>query len=180
MIEEWKEIIINNKKYPYLVSNTGMVKSLDRVVSYKDGRQRKYKSQIIKPRMDTKGYWFVTLYTDFKEQVQIRVHQLVAKYYIPNPENKTCINHKDGNRLNPYYTNLEWVTHKENTQDAIKRGSIYKPGKKIDLKAVSEIRKLWDIGEMTQKEIGLLFGLQQPQVCRIINHKNWNFTKYGI
>ena len=50
------------------------------------------------------------------------VHRLIAQTFIPNPENKPCVNHIDLNRINNYASNLEWITHKENTHHAIKNG----------------------------------------------------------
>ena len=44
----------------------------------------------------------------------LQVHILVALAWVPNPENKPEVNHKDFNRQNPVYSNLEWVTHEEN------------------------------------------------------------------
>jgi hypothetical protein len=173
MIEIWKDI----KEYEnlYQVSSLGRVKSLSKVVNYIDGRKRRYKEIYLKPRFGKDRYPFVSLYkkNDLGNEKHIRIHQLVAKYFIPNPENKPCVNHKNGNRWDFNIENLEWCTHKENTQDGIKRGSIYKPGKKIDEKKAKAIRDLWNIGEMTQKRIGELFNLKQAQICRIVNYSNW-------
>ena len=49
-------------------------------------------------------------------------HQLVALKYLPNTENKRCVNHKDGNKKNNHISNLEWCTHQENTDHAILSG----------------------------------------------------------
>jgi folate-dependent phosphoribosylglycinamide formyltransferase PurN len=55
-------------------------------------------------------------------QINITIHRLVAEAYIPNLECKPEINHKDGNMLNNYFDNLEWVTEKENSHHALKTG----------------------------------------------------------
>ena len=52
------------------------------------------------------------------------VHRLVAKAWVPNPENKPTVNHKDYDKLNNDYTNLEWMTMEEQTQDAVAHGRI--------------------------------------------------------
>lgn len=60
----------------------------------------------------------VTLYGNNKKIKLFRVSRLVAMAFIPNPENKPQVNHKDGNKLNNNVDNLEWVTQIENQYHA--------------------------------------------------------------
>ncbi len=55
-------------------------------------------------------------------QKNITIHRLVATAYVSNPENKPEINHKDGNKLNNNFWNLEWCTEKENSHHALRTG----------------------------------------------------------
>lgn len=76
-----------------------------------------YNSEIkrcMKPH-EKDGYLFVQLNENGKRLYR-SMHRLVAESFIDNPEGKRCVNHKDFNRKNNYYTNLEWVTDSENNQ----------------------------------------------------------------
>ncbi len=53
------------------------------------------------------------------------IHRLIALTFIPNLEEKLVVNHIDGNKKNNDISNLEWCTHKENTQHAIRLGLIH-------------------------------------------------------
>lgn len=73
----------------------------------------------VKTFVSTSGYLYARL-----NGSRVSVHRLVAKLFVPNPDNKPCVNHIDNNRLNNDYENLEWVTHKENTAWAKKQGRL--------------------------------------------------------
>lgn len=78
------------------------------------GKVWSYRSQkFLKPRKNNEGYLHVDLYKDGKRKSYL-IHRLVAEVYIPNPENKTDVNHKNEIPTDNYVNNLEWTTHKEN------------------------------------------------------------------
>jgi hypothetical protein len=76
------------------------------------------KERILKPFPNTRGYLIVFVAGKWEKQRCNLIHQLVAKTFLPNPESKPQVNHKDGNKLNNSVTNLEWMTHQENIQHA--------------------------------------------------------------
>lgn len=70
-------------------------------------------NRFLKQRTDKLGYKAVHLYNNNKGKT-IRVHRLVAKAFLPNPNNYKYVNHKDETRDNNNVDNLEWCTHKYN------------------------------------------------------------------
>lgn len=112
------------KPYPglegvYEVSNTGRVRSLDRVCVDKNGRKFRRKGKVLSQYKNRKGYKMCMF-----NNKNTSVHRLVAKVFIPNPDpdNKTQVNHKDGNKDNNHVSNLEWVTGAENHTHAWDNG----------------------------------------------------------
>jgi predicted DNA-binding protein YlxM (UPF0122 family) len=71
------------------------------------------KSKILKTHKMSSGYDQLNLYKN-KKHKKWSIHRLVAKHFIDNPDNKLEVNHKDGNKDNNHYLNLEWMTHSEN------------------------------------------------------------------
>ena len=110
MSEEWRDI----KGYEglYQVSNYGRVRSVARIVTWKNNQIKSYKSRIMKIRQKN-GYCTVSLYKNFNSK-DIRVHRLVGEAFIPNPDNLPFINHIDENKQNNRVENLEWCTRQYN------------------------------------------------------------------
>ena len=76
----------------------------------------------MKPRIIS-GYYSLGLENpnstvENRKQKIHKIHRLLAEHFIPNPENKPCVNHIDGNKLNNSLDNLEWATISENTKHA--------------------------------------------------------------
>ena len=99
--EQWRAV----EGYPeYEVSNLGRVR--------KNGK-------LTPLHRVGKGYLRTTLQKDGKQK-QDYIHRIVAKAFIPNPENKPTVNHIDGDKNNNRVSNLEWATYLENNLHAIK------------------------------------------------------------
>ena len=77
----------------------------------------------IKPRKTKRGYLQVDLRVDNTKRA-FAVHRLVAKAFIPNPDNKPEIDHIDGDPTNNHVWNLRWVTHAENMNNPITKQRI--------------------------------------------------------
>lgn len=103
-MEEFRDVIGHEDLFQ--ISNTGILFS-------------KRSNRVLKQN-DMNGYLaHVTKIGGRKGRyVVLKIHQLVAKAFIDNPENKYYVNHKDGNKYNNHVDNLEWVTFSENIQHA--------------------------------------------------------------
>lgn len=78
------------------------------------GKVWSYRSnKFLKPQKDKDGYLVVDLVVNYQRK-NYKIHRLVAEAYIPNPENKPQVNHRDENKENNCINNLDWMTGKEN------------------------------------------------------------------
>lgn len=146
MEEIWRPVV--GYEGLYEVSNLGRLKSLARVVNNNGG------DKFLKEKILKLSYTGTHDYASYRFQGKTyRIHRVVARAFIPNPENKPCVNHIDNNSKNNCVSNLEWCTHKENMLHASKigmmkgNGNLY--GEKI---GVSKLK------ESQVKEIRNLFG----------------------
>lgn len=136
--EIWKDIQGFEGKYQ--VSNLGRIKTVKHIkhtwIKEKEewiieGIRKKEEwvldekiedvDKIRKPVKTKLGYMRVGLKSNNKSRDYL-VHRLVAQTFIPNPKNKRYVNHKNGNKEDNRVDNLEWCTHKENMQHAVRTG----------------------------------------------------------
>lgn len=118
MQEEWKQIL--GYEGLYEISNTGLVKSLDRVKGV-NGQRQTQKGRILKPAVNSSGYLTVRLGVG-GEYTSKYIHRLVAEAFILNLYSKEQVNHINGIKTDNRTSNLEWVTSSENTKHAFNTG----------------------------------------------------------
>jgi len=106
MNEIWKDI--DGYEGLYQVSSYGNVRSLDRFINHPSGSQRLIKGQLLKPETTKFGYLQVSLSKCDLKHKRFKVHRLVANAFIENPLGLPQINHKDENKQNNNFENLEF------------------------------------------------------------------------
>jgi hypothetical protein len=120
-IEIWKDI--PGYEGLYQVSNLGRVKSLPKWTKTKGGALQLRKEKYLNSYISSTGYYRVHLSKDGISK-QKTIHTIMSICFIPNTENKPCINHKNGIKTDNSIENLEWVTIRENTIHAYENGLI--------------------------------------------------------
>jgi hypothetical protein len=124
-MEVWKDI--KGFEGYYKISNLGRVKSLPRKRICKNGLIKVYKEKILRGIVNNIGYLCYDLYLE-SERKNIKSHFLVAFHFCDGYKIGLVVNHKDGNKLNNHYSNLEWITFRENVLHAFKNRLIVRKG----------------------------------------------------
>ena len=141
------------KGYPdYTISTNGVV------TSYKCSKS----GRVLKCSPNSYGYPTVCLTNESGEKM-LRVHRFVAEAFIPNYEDKRCVNHINGIKDDNRVENLEWCTNKENVQHACATGLSPSTTHLKD-----DIARLTKEG-MTQTAIADELGCSKMTVCNYIN-----------
>lgn len=117
----------------------------------------------------------------------LAVHRLVAEKFIPNPENKCCVNHKDGDKTNNHVSNLEWVTRSENMQHAVDTGlrgyDTQARGEehgnaKLSCEILKRIREAVKNGANRASQ-ARLYGVHRNVLYRALDGKTWKHCNEG-
>lgn len=137
------------------------------VINKRNGRK-------LKPQQNGKGY--LRVYIGGK---LFFVHRLVAELYVENPNNKTQVNHKDGNKLNNNAENLEWVSNIENRRHAIANG-LHKCGEDVKQAKLTEENVVFirtHIGQYNSVQFAKMFGVSRSAITNVIHNKTWKQLK---
>ena len=175
-MEQWRDIA--GFEGLYQVSDLGRFRSFDKIRAIGRG-QRLIPGRVLKPTLGFSGYWVLSLSDHSRQKRQYRAHRLIAQAFIPNPNKKPEINHKNGNRADNRLDNLEWVTASENHQHAFVTGlQVARCGEshhnaKLTEFQVRVIRRLYEFGGITQTAIAALFNVAYQTIHVIVRHKRW-------
>jgi hypothetical protein len=164
MKKEWK--IIDGFEGYYKISNQGEVYSIR-------------SKRLIKIHNNMDGYPCINIYdkTSKRKLTYKSVHRLVAMAFIPNPENYSDVNHKDGIKTNNKVNNLEWCTRKYNRNHAIKTGlarfatgekNTFAKLKEKEVLLIRENKDNLNLTELTEK-----FKVHRDTIYLIIKRKTW-------
>lgn len=132
--EVWRDVV--GYSGLYMVSNIGRIKSLDKIVErggytrknnrtgeriFSEGDKKVVHGRVMITYLDRVGYVYVSLSIN-KKSKKHKVHRLVAMAFVNNVENKKYVNHKNGDKTDNIFSNLEWVSSGENQKHAYKTG----------------------------------------------------------
>lgn len=166
--ETWKPI--SDYEGIYEISDQGRVKRIK-------PEYNTYVGKILAGGYDSDGYRVVLLYNSGKRRM-FKVHRLVAEAFLPNPENKPQVHHKNSVKFDNRSENLEWVTWSEHVGHTV-ADKLYNPTRgskhhnaKLKESQIPEIRKLLSEGKSCE-DIAPLFGVHPATISDIRANKTW-------
>src|SRR3990167_2810395 len=135
--------------------------------------------KLMKQKTNIDGYYVVQLWKNGIGK-EFRISRLVAQTFIPNPQRKRTVKHKDGNKKNNSVTNLEWSTNSENVIHAYKNGFCKGPRgesqgrSKLTTEDVATIRFLLSMyPNLKYGELADIYGVNIPNISLVVNRRNW-------
>lgn len=149
------------------------------LIPLKNGRVFDAQKNCLTPEFENNGGYLKINIGNGKQKY---VHRVVAEAFIPNPENKPCVNHIDGNKKNNHVDNLEWVTYSENNIHAFRTGLQPIQDKRGELNGRSKlnslqvrvIRRLRNDHNMKIKHVCEIFNIGATTVSEISNGVRWS------
>lgn len=153
----------------YEVSSLARVRSVTTVLGPKAGRRPGYyvrRGKILSPGISKRGYRMVAMVDSARRYV----HVLFAKAFIPNPDNKPFLNHKNGIKHDNRVENLEWVTKSENNRHAYQNG-LKKPRMAISLRQAKNVRYKYEILGYTQVKLQKEYNICHTALRKVLRYQ---------
>lgn len=169
--ETWKPIPGYEGRYE--VSDMGRVRSLDRDVTYKDGRRGRRKGQCLRGSYH-KSHGYVVISLDSTDKRVL--HRLVADAFLPETQFKETVNHINGDKLDNRACNLEWATYERNNDHARSTGLNSQHGMNCNLSRFSDhtIKAAKNVAQrfgLNSQEIADLFEMSETHARYILQGK---------
>lgn len=165
----------------YQAHPDGRVRSKERVITTRNKwstHTRICPSKELTLNKSNSGYLVVSLAHN-KTKKQGAVHRLIAQTFIPNPENKPCVNHINGIKTDNRVENLEWVTYKENTNHAkriklINNEGHYNQNASLTKEQVKLIRSIFkNNSDITRRKLAMDYKVSVTVIERLIANKTY-------
>jgi len=149
-----------------------------RYYAYSDGSIESPYNRLLRPIR--RKYLDVLLWVGPKKYQWFKVHRLIAITFIPNPQNKPEVNHKNGDKYDNRVENLEWVTRSENQKHAFANGLNSNTGTKngrailtpIQIQVIREAYHYF-----TLKQIAKYFNVALSTIHKVVTNKSWSHAR---
>lgn len=129
----------------------------------------KHSGRVLKGQPNGKGYLRVSIGGKLTF-----IHRLVAEKYVPNPDNKAQVNHKDGNKLNNCADNLEWVSNQENRNHAVQKGLQAHGESHGQAKlTLSDVKVIRQHPEMDEWDLADIFHISVATIRDVRKYRSW-------
>lgn len=176
-MERW--ISIKEFDCQYQISESGRIRSVEGIIKRLNGRPYIRRSKILRPSSTKKCRYLRGMVCVNKRNIPYKIHRLVAKYFVDNPLGKPEVNHIDGNTLNNHYSNLEWVTRRENIIHCV-NNNLQTPFKgeevgtsKLTSKEVISIRNEYKPRHITRSYLSKKYKVSEAAIKDILYRRTW-------